>query len=250
MRNPKPWNPGHVLLTGASSGIGAALAGALAAPGRRLTLMGRDGARLAAVAALCAGKGATVETRAADVTDAGAMRAAVEAAPGPIDLVVANAGVSGSAGGTRRIFAVNLEGLVNTVEPAIARMRTQGFGQIGIVSSLASFKGFPNAPAYCASKAAARLYGEGLRGRLRPQGIAVSVICPGFVRTPLTTDNPFPMPFLMEPEEAARRIVEGLAADRARIAFPRRLYWPTLWLSLLPPGLTDRLGSEFQVKEK
>ena len=243
------WNPGHTLLTGASSGIGAALALALAAPGRRLTLLGRDAERLAAVAARCLGKGASVETGTADVTDAKAMRALIEAAPGPIDLAVANAGVSGSSGGTRRILAVNLDGLVNTVEPVIARMRAQGFGQIGVMSSLASFKGFPNAPAYCASKAAARLYGEGLRGRLRPHGISVNVICPGFVRTPLTAANPFPMPFLMEPAEAAKRIVKGLEADRARIAFPRRLYWPALWLSLLPPGLTDRLGTGFQAKE-
>lgn len=240
------WDPRHVLITGASSGIGAALARRLAAPGRRLTLLGRDAPRLAAVAAACAGETAT---EAVAVEDASAMASAIEKAflAAPIDLLIANAGISG--GDPRTVMAVNVQGVLNTVEPVLPLMRARGGGQLGLMSSLAAFRGMPNAPAYCASKAAIRLYGEGLRGRLARDGIGVSVICPGFVRTPLTRTNPFPMPLLMEPEIAAERIVRGLARGRARIAFPRRLYAGALLTSLLPAALVDGLFARFGLKE-
>lgn len=176
-----------------------------------------------------------------------------------LDLVIANAAISGGTGGdglrpesgeqTRRIFAANLDGVLNTVLPAIAVMRNQpplpgsrGIrGQIAIVSSLAGFRGFPGAPAYSASKAAVKAWGEGLRPALARDGIAVSVVCPGFVRTPMTAGNPFPMPFLMEPKRAAAIIRRGLAGNRARIAFP----WPlavVAWLTAaLSPAWLDPL---------
>ena len=239
-------DPRHVLITGASSGIGAALARHLARPTRRLTLLGRDTERLLAVARACAG---TIETVAVDVRDQAAMAEAVERAfaTASVDLVIANAGISG--GDARTLMAVNVQGVLNTVEPAIPHLRARGSGQLALMSSLAGFRGLPNAPAYCAAKAAIRLYGEGLRGKLGRDGIRVSVICPGFVKTPLTADNPFPMPFSMSPEAAAGRIVEGLAKNRARIAFPRRLYWPTLLGSLLPAALTDRIYLRYGQKE-
>jgi NADP-dependent 3-hydroxy acid dehydrogenase YdfG len=240
------WDPRHVLITGASSGIGAALARRLDRSGRRLTLMGRDRARLGGLAETCAGEAVTV---AIDVRDAAAMRGAVEDAfaRAPVDLLVANAGISG--GDPAVLMAVNVQGIVNTVEPALPLLRAQGRGQLALMSSLAGFRGMPNAPAYCASKAAVRLYGEGLRGRLRRAGIRVSVICPGYIETPLTAGNPFPMPFLMSAEGAAERIVAGLASDRARIAFPRRLYWATVLGSLLPTALTDPIYMRFGLKE-
>jgi short-subunit dehydrogenase len=163
-----------------------------------------------------------------------------------IELAIANAGVSGGTSGAgesavqaRRIFAVNLDGVLNTVLPLIEPMRQRGRGQIALMSSLAAFRGFAGAPAYCASKAAVRSYGEALRGALREHGVAVSVICPGFVRSAMTAGNDFPMPFLMSADRAARLIRRRLARNRARIAFP----WPTYfgaWLGgALPPGLTD-----------
>jgi short-subunit dehydrogenase len=240
------FDPQHVLITGASSGIGAALARRLAAPGRRLTLLGRDPARLAAVAEGLAGMPRAVSV---DVCDESAMAQAIESAfaIAPVDLLIANAGISG--GDARTLMAVNIQGILNTVEPALPSLRAQGHGQLAVMSSLAGFRGLPNAPAYCASKAAVRLYGEGLRGRLGRHGIKVSVICPGFVATPLTARNPFPMPFLLSPERAAERIVAALARNRARIAFPRRLYWPTLAASLLPAVVTDPFYMRFGMKE-
>lgn len=240
------WDPRHVLITGASSGIGAALARRLARPGRLLTLLGRDAPRLETVAAGCAGD---VAAESVEVRDAPAMARAIEraGAMAPIDLLIANAGISG--GDPATLMAVNVQGIVNTVEPALAPMRARGAGQIAIMSSLAGFRGLPNAPAYCASKAAVRVYGEGLRGRLAKDGIGVSVVCPGFIRTPLTAANPFPMPFLMEPTAAAERIVRGLARNRARIAFPHRLYALVLLTSLLPAAVVDGLFSRFAAKE-
>lgn len=166
----------------------------------------------------------------------------------PLDLVIANAGVSAGTGGggeteaqARRIFDVNVGGVINTVMPAIERMRLRARGQIAIMASLAAFRGFPGAPAYCASKAAVRVWGEALRGHLRGAGIGVSVICPGYVKSPMTAVNAFPMPLLMEAERAARIIRHGLERDRARIAFPWRLYAAVRLLSVLPPGATDPL---------
>ncbi len=240
------WDPHHVLITGASSGIGAALARRLARADRRLTLLGRDAGRLAAVAAACAG---VVETVPVDVCDKpGMQRAVADAfAAAPVDLLIANAGISGGEPSVQ--MAVNVQGVVNTVEPALPLLRAAGRGQLALMSSLAGFRGLPNAPAYCASKAAVRVYGDGLRGRLGRDGIRVSVICPGFIRTPLTAENPFPMPFLMSAERAAERIVRGLERGQAQIAFPRRLYWPILLGSLLPTGLTDPIYLRFGLKE-
>ncbi len=242
--------PGSILITGASSGIGEALARAYAAPGVALALTGRNAERLAAVAEACRLAGATVRAEALDVMaheHLSAWMAELDAAT-PLDLVIANAGVSAGTGrGTeteaqaRRIFSINVEGVVNTVMPAVELMRPRGHGQIALVASLAAFRGFPGAPAYCASKAAVRVWGEALRGELHEAGIGVSVICPGYVKTRMTAVNEFPMPFLMEADTAARLIRRGLARNRARIAFPLPLYAAVWLISALSPRLTDPL---------
>lgn len=267
-----PRDPNSILITGASSGIGAALARIYAAPGRRLILSGRNTARLEAVAADCRRAGAAVETRVLDVTDRAAMTAwiADSFAAGPVDLVIANAGISGGTGAApgdhgdaapsesqtqvERILAVNAAGVVNTVFPALAEMQKRDAGpggrrgQIALMSSLAGFRGLPGAPAYGASKAYVRSLGEGLRGLAHRRRIAINVICPGFVASPMTDVNPYPMPFLMSAEKAARIIRKGLARDRARICFPWRL-WAIVWLlSALPIGLTDPLARRMPEK--
>lgn len=243
-------DPRSIVITGASSGIGAALARLYAAPGTGLALTGRDPGRLEAVAEACRAAGASVVTGVLDVRDRAAMAGWLEAVDArmPVDLVIANAGVSAGTGRggeteaqARFIFAVNLEGVLNTIHPLIPRLCARRRGQIALMSSLAGFRGFPGAPAYCASKAAVRLYGEALRGELRRDGVEVSVICPGFVRTPMTAVNAFPMPFLMDAERAAHRIRRGLARGQARIAFPLPTYLGAWLLGVLPPAWTDRL---------
>ena len=243
-------DPRHILITGASSGIGEALAGEYADAGIRLSLSGRNKDRLQAVAGHCRSRGAVVDEAVVDVCDATAMREWITACwqRQPIDLIVANAGIALATGGaeemeerTRKIFAVNVDGVLNTIFPALPAMCERQRGQIAIVSSLAGFRGMPSAPAYSASKAAVRALGEGLRGRLAPKGIEVNVVAPGFVKSRITADNSFPMPFLMEAEAAARRIRRGLARNQGRIAFPRRLYAVIWLLSCLPDALAGRL---------
>lgn len=242
--------PQHILITGASSGIGAALASAYAETGVSLVLGGRDPGRLAAIETSCRARGAEVETEAIDVVDAAAMRRWIEAADDrrPLDLVIANAGISAGTGTegeseaqARAIFATNIDGVVNTVWPALQRMAQRGQGQIALMSSLAAFRGFPGAPAYCGSKAAIRVWGEGLRGEYGAKGVAITVICPGYVESPMTAVNDFPMPFLMSAERAARIIKRGLAHNRSRIAFPFPMYFGAWLLGVLPPGPTDPL---------
>jgi short-subunit dehydrogenase len=247
-----------VAITGASSGIGAALAEAFAAPGVFLALSGRDRGRLDAVAERCRRAGADVTISVLEVTDRAAMTAWITDLDSahPFDLVVANAGISGGTGGrgeneeqTRAIFDVNVTGVLNTVWPAIAAMRKRGRGHIAIMSSIAGFRGMPGAPAYSASKAAIKAYGEALRGWLAAEGVRVSVICPGYVESRMTAGNAFPMPFLMSAGRAARIIKRGIERNRARIAFP----WPTAaaaWLlGLLPPAWTDPLLTRLPKKE-
>jgi short-subunit dehydrogenase len=244
-----------ILITGASSGIGAALAERYARSGRSLALQGRNRERLDAVASICNAKGATTTTKSIDVTDGDAMEAWItEVDQGtPIDLVIANAGISGlgdhDPNPVRTLFRVNVEGVLNTVQPIIPAMTKRGQGHLAFMSSLAGFRGLPTVPAYAASKAAVRSYGEGLRGALLRYGIAVSVICPGFVRTPMTGENQFSMPLLMEPEEAAAIIEKGLSKKAARIAFPLRLYLAIRLLSAMPQAWTDPLLQRFQGKE-
>jgi len=242
--------PRHILITGASSGIGAALARHYASAGVRLDLGGRDQPRLQGVVADCRGRGATVLSRAVDVTDRSAMREWILGADTatPLDLVVANAGIGVNEGTgrdgesrAREVFAVNLEGVLNTAYPAIERMAERGRGQLALMSSLAGYRGFPDAPAYSASKAAVKALAEAWRGALAAHGICVSAICPGFIETPMTQRHPFPMPFLMTAERAAGIIASGLARDRPRIAFPWPMAVGTWFVAALPAALGDRL---------
>jgi short-subunit dehydrogenase len=250
-------NPHSLLITGASSGIGAALAEEYAGPGVTLALGGRDRARLNRTAERCRAKGADAAVRIVDVTDAAAMSAWIAEADAahPLDLVIANAGISAGTGGdsepadqAARIFAINLDGVRNTALPAVAAMQQRGRGRIALMSSLAGFRGLPGAPAYSASKAAVRVWGEALRGQAARSGIRISVICPGYIRTPMTAANNFPMPFLMDADRAARIIRRGLARNRARIAFPRLLYAAVWLLQALPPGWTDGVLTRLPAK--
>ncbi len=240
--------PRSVLITGASSGIGEALALAYAAAESNLALTGRDGGRLDAVADACRARAARVRRALIDVTDRDAMARWIDEVDtaAPIDLVIANAGISAGPGGdheseqqTRKVFAVNLDGVFNTVLPLIPKFVARGRGQIALMSSLASFGGFPGAPAYCATKAAIRIWGEGLRGDLHLHGVEVSVICPGFVGNHTAARTRFPKPFLMPADQVAAIIKRGLARNRGRIAFPLPMYFVAWLAGALPPILSD-----------
>ncbi|MCX8135397.1 MAG: SDR family NAD(P)-dependent oxidoreductase [Roseococcus sp.] len=248
---PMPFR--HVLITGASAGLGAAFARVLARPGAVLHLGARRAEALAAVAEDCRARGASVTTRLVDVRDAAAMADWVRGA-GRLDLVLANAGVSAGTGTAqeqdarvRLIFETNLTGVLNTALPALEVMAAQAPGEDGwrghvaVVSSIAGFVAAPTAPAYCASKAAARAWAEARDATERRRGLRVHALCPGFIRTAMTADNPFPMPWMMSPEVAARRALAGIVAGRTRIAYPRRLYALTRLTGALPPGLLNRL---------
>jgi short-subunit dehydrogenase len=239
----------HILITGASSGLGAALALHYAAPGCILSLLGRNRERLQAIAAACMQRGAVVEHATIDVCDAPAMAQWLVArdTETPVQLVIANAGISGGSSGlagesaeqATALFATNLNGVLNTIHPLLPAMRARASGQIAIISSLAGFRGLPSAPAYSASKMAVRGYGEALRGLLAADGVRVTVVCPGYIRTPLTDINTFPMPGIMSADAAAALIAKGVAANRSRIVFP---FWfgTMCWLlSALPPRFTD-----------
>jgi NADP-dependent 3-hydroxy acid dehydrogenase YdfG len=235
-------SPSSILITGASSGIGAALALAYAGPGQNLMLSGRNATRLDAIAAQTRAMGASCETRIVDVRDALGIADMVTEANrrAPLDLVIANAGISAGAhklgnfpdASDAELFATNVDGVVNTVAPALESMLERQHGQVAIMSSLASFRAFREAPAYCASKAAVRFYGAGLRRAHARDGVGVSVICPGFVGSPMTDANRFPMPMLMPADRAATIIHAKLTRNRGLIAFPIPMYFAVRALAL------------------
>lgn len=238
--------PKNVLITGASSGVGAALALLYAGPGVFLALTGRDAARLDATATACRSKGAEIVTTTLDVSDRDGLKAWIEQMDDlrPLDLVVANAGMMGPSSdeaATRRMFDVNVGGVFNTVLPIVPRFEARHAGQIAIMGSLAGFRGMPGAPAYAASKGAVRLWGELLRPQLLPRGIHVSVVCPGFIDLPMTAKNTFAMPWIVTAEQAAEAIARGLTNDKARIAFPWQMYALIWAATALPPKLGDQL---------
>lgn len=241
--------PGCVLITGATGSIGTALALAYAKPGRRLHLHGRNPDKLFAVASSCRRNGATVFTYLMDLRDTAAVRSWLEGLD-ELDLIVVNAGMNtdiGESGEGERweeveaLLDTNLKASMAIVHAVLPSMRRSGRGQIALVSSLAGYFGLPVTPAYCASKAGIKAYGEALRGWLAPEGIRVNVIMPGYVKSPMCDGMPGPKPFLWAPERAARTIKRGLACDKARISFPFPLNWGTWWLAVLPAALSVRI---------
>ncbi|EDT41229.1 SDR family NAD(P)-dependent oxidoreductase [Burkholderia ambifaria] len=242
----------HVVITGASAGLGRALALSFATPGAVIGLTGRDAARLHDVAAICRARGATVECGRVDVCDADAMRTWLDAFDDayPIDLLIANAGVASTlahAGDwedlerTAVVIDTNLYGTLHAVLPVIARMRTRRHGHIAMVSSLAALRGMAISPAYCASKAALKAYGDSVRPVLARDGITMSIVLPGFVKTSMSDVFPGDKRFMWSADRAAGHIRSGLLAGRAEIAFPGTLAFGMRLLALLPARLADAI---------
>lgn len=247
----KPWPYAVAAITGASSGIGRELALEIARRGSDVALLARRREALEETAASVEGLGRKAVALPCDVRDRAAVLAAIaEAASrlGPIDLLVANAGIGVPLSASRwdgsrvaETFEVNVLGAAHAFEAVLPGMLERGRGHLVGVSSLAAWRGVPGHGPYGASKAAMNVMLESLRAELAPRGVAVTTICPGFVRTPMTARNKFRMPFLMEPEEAARRIARAIAARRRVYAFP----WPFSWIvraaAHLPAAIGDRL---------
>jgi short-subunit dehydrogenase len=240
-----------VVISGASRGLGAALARRFAAPGMRLLLLARSAGALEAVAAECRAAGAAAEAVALDVTDAEAVAAAVLgfAQAGPVDLVIANAGTSAGVApdGTPEDGAaaawqvmVNLIGAINLVSPLLPGMRARRAGQVALVASIAGFRGLPDFPAYGASKAGLIAWGEALRTAERAHGIRVTVATPGFFRSAMGDRFHGARPFLLGTEEAAAKLHRALLLGVARIGFPWPMVLGMRLLALLPPFLGDR----------
>ncbi|HLH12280.1 MAG TPA: SDR family NAD(P)-dependent oxidoreductase [Methylovirgula sp.] len=251
--------PRSVLITGASSGIGRALALAYAGPQMRLALIGRDGERLREAAQSAASRGADVDIGQIDVRDRAAMQAWIAERDTriPFDLAIANAGittglsddaVSEDPEAVRALIATNLIGVLNTVEPLIAPMCARGRGQLAFIGSIAGLRGLPYSPAYCASKAAVHVYAESLRGRLERKGVLVSLVIAGFVKTPLNDSISSVKPFELSDTQAAEIIRRGLARGKATIIFPLVLYFAARFGRVLPARLTDRLLAQFDVE--
>jgi short-subunit dehydrogenase len=253
--------PRTIVITGASSGIGESLALSYARDGSCLGLLGRDIGRLDRTAERCRSAGAAVSTAAIDVRAHGDMEAWLQSFDDktPIDLLIANAGVMAgsaapdeleSAETARALVETNVLGVMNTLQPILPRMIARRRGQIAIVSSIAAFLPVPDAPSYGASKSAVLSYGLALRSLLRPQGIGVSVICPGYVDTPMIRQEEGSKPSIIPPEKAAEIIRRGLMRDRAVIAFPPMFALITRIGGLLPDRLRRWTNAPFRFTVK
>lgn len=233
-----PWRV--VWITGASTGIGAAIARQLAAEGVQVAASARSPDKLEAVAS---GQ-PLVKSYPVDVTDVEQVArvfAQVEREMGPIDLVIAAAGTYSpvtldqfSPAPFRNMYETNFLGVVHVLSAIIPTFRQRRSGHVAWIASVAGYRGLPKAAAYGPTKAALINLAESLRPELETDGVTVSVINPGFVRTPLTAQNDFPMPFLMEPEDAARRTIAGLARRQFEIAYPAPFVAILKFARLLP----------------
>jgi short-subunit dehydrogenase len=234
------------VVTGASSGIGWALAKALASQGARVGLLARRRDRLEALACEIRQAGGTAAVAPADVGDRGQTAAAVAQVRGelgPVDLMIANAGIGVptllnpvNVADVERMNRVNFLGVVYAIAAVLPEMLERRRGHLVAVSSLASYKGLPGESGYCSTKAAVNSYMEGLRIQLRGRGVAVTTICPGFVRTPMTAPNEAHMFWVLEADDAARRMVRAIRRGRKVYNFP----WPTALLMRLTRWLPDR----------
>lgn len=247
----------RIFLTGASSGIGAALAHHYAATGATLGLAARHQRRLSDLVAKLStelpkalpGEHATYSL---DVTDAPALQAAATdfiARFGCPDIVIANAGISVGTltsevedlPAFRRVFETNVLGMVHTFAPFIQAMQARGSGTLVGIASVAGIRGLPGAGAYSASKAAVIAYLEALRVELRGSGIQVVTLLPGYIATPMTAKNPYPMPFLLPADVAARRFARAIARGTSYVVIPWQMGWVAKLLRWLPNPLFDAI---------
>lgn len=249
-----PPQTGHrcVLITGATGAIGSALANEYATRDTHLILHGRNLAVLEQVAESCRAQGAQVTLSNIELGDETALanwldELCTHHLP---DIVIANAGKNThppQAGelepwpDVQALLDINLSAPIAMAHHLVPAMRARGSGQLVFISSLAAWHGLPSTPTYSASKAGIKAYGEALRGLLAPCGIGVTVVMPGYVTSPMCNAMPGPKPFEWPPERAAKVIIRGIRANRARVSFPFPLNFGTWWLAVLPAGVSQWL---------
>ena len=240
-----------IWITGASSGLGREVARQYAAAGHTVCVSARGREALESLADECRGEPGSIAVFPLDVTEPDGARACLDAILSQVglpQLSIFNAGTHIPNPVTRidssidrKLMDVNYIGTVVCLEAIVPAYIEAGSGKIAVVSSVAGYRGLPNASAYGASKAALINMCEALQPELKALGVDLALINPGFVRTPLTDKNEFPMPFLMEVDKAAERVVDGLAGNRFEITFPRRFTWMLKVMRILPIGLYLRM---------
>jgi short-subunit dehydrogenase len=262
MADPTPWT--HALVTGASSGIGEALSRRLAREGCAVSLCARRLDLLEGLAERIRSEGGRARASALDVSRSAEIHKAVEEAEaelGPIDLVVANAGVGITAPAVKlrpewvdQMIDVNLKGALYLMIAVLPGMIERRRGQLVGVTSLAAYRGLPGSAIYSASKSGLSTFLESIRAEVRQSGVIVTEVCPGFIRTPMTDKNRHPMPFLLEADEAARRIVLAMRAGRARYGFPWPMHALMRLIQSIPVPIYDllarKMAASFQPRPK
>jgi short-subunit dehydrogenase len=253
------WSKKVVFITGASSGIGRALAVELGRKGASVGLLARRAETLLEIAKEVEEAGGNALALPADVRDAEAVRVAADRLRekfGRVDVLVANAGVGVTtdaknleAKEVADVIGINVLGAVNSVTAVLPEMIEQGSGQLVAISSLAAYRGLPKSGAYCASKAALSAFFESLRVDLRESGVGVTIIHPGFIKTPLTAGRHAQMPYLMELDDAIKKIIRAIETGKKSYAFPWQLATISRLGMLLPPNLYDRIIAKRSYRE-
>jgi short-subunit dehydrogenase len=248
-----------VMITGASSGIGRGLAVELARGGAKLGLVARRAELVEEVVREIEAVGSEAIALPADVQDAGSLSAAADklrAEFGPIDILIANAGIGPTrdaaqidAAEIAGVINVNVIGAANSAAAVIPEMVKRGSGQLVVISSLAAYRGLPASAAYCASKAAVSAFFESLRLDLGPRGIDVTIIHPGFIKTPLTAGREAQMPFLMELDDAVKKMARAIAKRRKRYSFPWQLATIVRAGMIMPIWMYDQISRANSFRE-
>jgi short-subunit dehydrogenase len=253
------WTQKVVFITGASSGIGRALAVELGRRGAAVGLLARRADALRELAAQVGQAGGRSLALPADVRDALAVRAAADelrATFGHVDVLVANAGIATTghitevrAEDVAEVMNINVVGAASSVAAVLPEMLKRGSGQLVAISSLSAYRGLPKSAVYCASKAALSAFFESVRVDLRGSGIDVTIIHPGFIKTPLTAGRKAQMPYLMELDDATKKIIHAIEARRRSYAFPWQLASIVRAAMLFPIPLYDRIVSKRSYRE-
>jgi NADP-dependent 3-hydroxy acid dehydrogenase YdfG len=254
------WKNKIVFLTGASSGIGEALALAIAKQGATICLLARRKELLEDLAARCEAAGGTARVFAADVTDPAAVQAAADALRvefGHIDIMIANAGIGGNNAETRalqpdavkKVIDINLMGAVHSIAAVLPQMIERGEGQLVAISSLAGVRGLPKSAAYSASKAGMTALFESVRLDTIGKVIDVTIIQPGFIETPLTSGRANKMPFLMKLDDAIPHFLRAIEKRKKFSAFPWQLATVVKLGKIFPAWLYDRIAGPAKFRE-